>query len=73
MLNLILYSGWKDTACNTRANKKLKNIENNLKMQYRYFISTKLDPKRGQIKSIDVIFQMHSIAEIFDIVKYLKN
>ena len=32
LLNLILYSGWKDEACDTRANKKLKNNENNLKM-----------------------------------------
>ena len=66
-------SGWKDTACDTNANKKLKNIENNLKMPYLYFISTKLDSKSGQSKSLDVTFRMHSIAKIFDIVKYLKN
>ena len=29
--------------------------------------------KSGQIKGLDVTFQMHSIAKIFDIVKYLKN
>ena len=43
MLNGILSSGWKDTAGDTNANKKLKNIENNLKMPYLSFISTKLD------------------------------
>ena len=32
LLILILYSGWKDEACDTNANQKLKNIENNLKM-----------------------------------------
>ena len=73
MLNLILYSGWKDTACDTRANKKLKNIENNLKMPYLHFITTKSDLKSGQIKSFDVTFQMHSNAKTFDIVKYLKK
>ena len=73
MLTQILCSGWEDTACDTHVNKKLKNIENNLKMPYLHFISTKLDSKRGQIEGLDVTFQMHSIAEIFDIVKYLKN
>ena len=42
-------------------------------MPYLHFISTKLDSKSGQIKGLDVTFQMHSIAKIFDIVKYLKN
>ena len=42
-------------------------------MPYLHFISTKLDPKRGQIKGLDVTFQMHSIAKIFDIIMYLKN
>ena len=65
-------SGWKDTACDTHANKKLKNIENNLKMPYLHFITTKLDTISSQIKGLDVTFQMHSIAKIFNIVKYLK-
>ena len=73
LLNWILSSGWKDKACDTYANKKLKNIENNLKMPYLYFIPTKLDSKSSQIKGLDVTFQMHSIAKTFDIVKYLKN
>ena len=73
MLNWILSSGLKDTACDTHADKKLKNIEKNLKIPYLYFISTKLDSKSGQSKSLDVTFQMHNIAKIFDIVKYLKN
>ena len=73
MINWILSSGWKDTACDTNANKKLKNIEKNLKMPYLYFISTKLDSKSSQIEGLDVTFQMHSVAKIFDIVKYLKN
>ena len=64
---------WKDTAYHTHANRKLNNIENNLKMRYLHFISTKLDSKSGQIEGLDVIFQMHSIVTIFDIVKYLKN
>ena len=34
---------------------------------------TKLDSKGGQIKGLDVTFQMHIIAKIFDIIKYLKN
>ena len=42
-------------------------------MPYLYFISSKLDPKSGQIKGLDVTFQMHSTAKLFDIVKYLKN
>ena len=46
----------------TNANKKLKNIENDLKMPYLSFISTKLDSKSGQIKGLDVTFYMHSIA-----------
>ena len=33
----------------------------------------KLDSKSGQIEGLDVTFQMHSKAKIFDIVKYLKN
>ena len=65
--------GWKDTAGDTNANKKWKNIDNNLKKPYLSLISTKLDSKSGQIKGLDVTFQMHGIAEIFDIVKYLKN
>ena len=73
LLYWILSRGWKDTACETHANKKFKNIKNDLKMPYLYFISTKLDSKSGQIKGFDVSFQMHSIARIFDIVKYLKN
>ena len=63
----------KDTACHTHANKKLKNIENNLKMPYLHLITIKLDSKSDQIKGLDVTLQMHSIAKIFDIVKYLKN
>ena len=51
----------------------MKNIENILKMPYLHFISTKLDSKSGQIKDLDVTWQMHSITEIFDIVEYLKN
>ena len=73
LLNWILSSRWKDTACDTHANKKLKNIENNLKMPYLYFISTNLDLKSGQIKGLDITFQIHSISKMFDIVKYLKN
>ena len=42
-------------------------------MLYLHFIQTKLDSKGGQIKGLDITFQMHSIAKIFDIVKYLKN
>ena len=38
LLNLILQSGWKDTACHRRANKKLNNIEKSLKMSYVHFI-----------------------------------
>ena len=64
---------WKDSACHTHANKKMKNIENILKMPYLHFISTKLDSKSGEIKGLDVTFQMHSIAKIFVIVEYLKN
>ena len=45
-----------DTAGDTNANKKLKNIENNSKMPYLSFISMKLDSKSGQIKGLDVIF-----------------
>ena len=56
LLNWILSSGWKDTSCDTNANKKLKNIENNLKMPYLHLISTKLDSKSGQIKGLDVTF-----------------
>ena len=33
----------------------------------------KLDSKGGQIKGLDVTFQMHSIAKMFDIIKYLTN
>ena len=73
LLKWILSSGWKDTACNTHANKKLKNIVNNLKMTYLHFITSKLDSKNGQDEGPDVTFQMHSIAKIFDIVEYLKN
>ena len=69
----ILLSGWKDTAYDTNANKKLKNIEKKLKMQYLCFISTKLNSKSGQIKGLDVSFQMPSIAKIFDMVKYFKK
>ena len=65
-------SGWKDTVCHTHANKKIRNIENNLKMPYPYFISTKFDSKSGQIKGLDVTLEMHSIDKIFDIVQYLK-
>ena len=42
-------------------------------MPYLHFIQTKLDLKSGQIKGFDVSFQMHIIAKIFDIIKYLKN
>ena len=42
-------------------------------MPYIYFISTKLDSKSVQIEDLDVTLQMHSTAEIFDIVTYLKN
>ena len=42
-------------------------------MPYLQFISTKLDSKSGQIKGLDVTFQMHSIAKIFEIINYLKN
>ena len=42
-------------------------------MPYLHFISTKLDSKGGQIKGLDFTFQTHSIAKIFDIVKYLEN
>ena len=73
LLNWILSSGWKDTACDTNANKKLKNIKNNLKMSYLYFILTKLDSKSDKIKGLDITFQIHGTAKIFDIVKYLKN
>ena len=64
---------WLKIACDTNANKKLKNIKNNLKMPYVYFISTKLDSKSGQIEGLDFKFKMHSVAKICDIVKYLKN
>ena len=33
-------SGWKDAAGDTNANKKFKNIENNLEMPYLSSIST---------------------------------
>ena len=56
LLNWLLSSGWNDTACDTHANKKLKNIENNLKMPYLHFITTKLDSKSGKIKGLDVTF-----------------
>ena len=42
-------------------------------MPYLHFIQTKLDSKGAQIKSLDVNFQKHSIANIFDIIKYLEN
>ena len=42
-------------------------------MPYLSFISTKLNSKSGQIRVLDVNFQMHGTAKIFDIVKYLKN
>ena len=42
-------------------------------MPYLHFIETKLDSKSGKIKGLDVTFQMHIIAKIFDIIKYLKN
>ena len=42
-----------------------------------YFISRKqtlISPRvGGQIKGLDVTFQMHRIPKIFDIIKYLKN
>ena len=41
-------------------------------MHYLNFVSTKLDSKSGQIKSLDFNLQIHSEAKIFDIVKYLK-
>ena len=68
-----MLSGWKDTACDRHANKKLKNIKYNLKMQYLYFTPTKLYSKGGQIEGLDVTFQMRRVAKIFDIIKYLKN
>ena len=34
-------------SCDTNANKKLENIENNSKMPYLSFISTRLDSKSG--------------------------
>ena len=37
LLTQILCSGWEDTACDTHVNKKLKNIEKNLKMPYVHF------------------------------------
>ena len=53
------------------------NLRNAYKLfkqfKYLHYISTTLDSKSGQIKGLDVTFQMHSIAKIFDIVKYLKN
>ena len=42
-------------------------------MPYFHFIQTKLDSKAGQIKGLDVTFQMHGIVKNFDIIKYLKN
>ena len=42
-------------------------------MPYLYFIQTKLDSKGGQIEGLDVTLQMHSIAKICNIIKYLKN
>ena len=42
-------------------------------MPYLHFILTKLDSNGGQIKGLDVTFQMHIIPKIFDIIKYLKN
>ena len=65
--------GWKDTAGDTNANKKLKNNENSLEMPYLSFISTESDSESGQIKGLGFTFQMHSTAKISDIVKYLKN
>ena len=37
-------------------------------MPYLHFISTELDSKSGKITGLDVTFQMHSIAKIFDTV-----
>ena len=37
-------------------------------MLYLHFIQTKLDSKGGQIKGLDFIFQMHSVAKIFVII-----
>ena len=42
-------------------------------MPYLYFISTKIDSKSGDLKGLDITFQIHGTAKIFDIVKYLKN
>ena len=67
--NYILFEGFWETVADTKFEKMWKN----LKMLYLHFIQTKLDSKGGQIKGLDVTFQMHSIAKIFDIVKYLKN
>ena len=42
-------------------------------MPYFHFLKTKLDSKDGRIKGLDVTFKMHSIAKIFDVIKYVKN
>ena len=55
-LNWILSRGRKDTAGDTNANKKLKNIENNSRMPYHSFISTELDLKSNDIEGLDVTF-----------------
>ena len=73
LLNWVLSSGGGDASFDTQANKKLENIENNFEVSYVSFISTKLDSKKGQIKGLDITFQMRSIAIISNIVEYLKN
>ena len=42
-------------------------------MLYLHFIQTKLDSKGGQMKGLELTLQMHIIAKIIDIIKYLKK
>ena len=42
-------------------------------MPYLNFRWTKLDSEDSQFKGLDVNSQMHTIAKIFDIVKFLEN
>ena len=65
----ILLEGFREPL-RTRSLKKCKKTKCHIFTSYK---QTKLDSKGGQIKGFDVTFQMHIVAKIFDIIKYLKN
>ena len=67
--NYILFEGFWEPLL-TRNLKKCKKTKCHIFTSYK---QTKLDPKGGQTKGFDATFQMHIIAKIFDIIKYLKN